>query len=89
MISSKNKLIMSLALKIFLIALAFSPFLSTSLEVIVLSNTTSTVLTAPGGLTVGIQTQYTGWEPNYLGNGAQWIGINGVDEPPGGTSLTF
>lgn len=47
------------------------------------------MLTAPAGLTVGIHTLYTGLEPNYLGNGAQWIGINGIDQPPGGTSVTF
>lgn len=44
---------------------------------VVLSNPSTTSVVSPAGLTLGIGPYYTVQAPNYLGNGAQWICING------------
>lgn len=44
---------------------------------VVLSNPSTTSVVSPAGLTLGIGPYYTVQAPNYLGNGAQWLCING------------
>lgn len=56
---------------------------------LLLSDPSTTTITSPSGLSVGVESYHTGVNPNYLGTGAQWIWNNQADKWPNGYSNTF
>lgn len=45
--------------------------------VLVTSGTNNTIITSPASVNIGVDSYHTTYQPNYLGNGAQWIWQNG------------
>jgi hypothetical protein len=60
-----------------------------SQTVIVLSDATSTTIVSPVNQTVGVEKYHTTNNPNFLGDGAQWIWNNASDSWPNGYNSTF
>jgi len=57
--------------------------------VLVVSNANSAYIVSPINLHVGVEATHTAGQPNYLGNGAQWIWANSSDSWAAGTSETY
>jgi len=57
--------------------------------VIVLSNTSTTTIISPTGYSLVQEAYHTTYNPNFLGDGAEWIWLNGSDAWPNGFNATF
>lgn len=74
-------------MKIVIVCLLLTLVLSQT--TLVLSSPSTVNLVAPSGFFVVAEAYHSAVNPNYLGNGAQWIWLNGSSSWADGFSATF